>query len=161
MQDAGWTRIIANEYEINGSPDLPWAAGTVAYRQCYRNCSALKWAAFRKEFDALMMKQWQQAPEKGGDSRGMMDRWKVFWREDEGLEDLSMDELRERFTTRTDTQGENPSNQFFVVVNDEVVDSTLEGPAKGKIPFVYAIDPNYEVEKEGEEEEDDDDDYKG
>lgn len=39
------------------------------------------------------------------------------------------------------------------MINDEVVDSMLEGPAKGQMPFAYAIDPHYELE-EGE-------DYKG
>lgn len=42
------------------------------------------------------------------------------------------------------------------MVNDEVVDSVLQEPAKRQIPFVYAIDPNY-----APDEEDEDEDYRG
>lgn len=103
VEEADWCRVIATEHEVNGSPDLPWAAGVIAYRQCYRNCSASEWASFRKAFDALVLKQWRGDVKEGADPKGMMDRWRVFWREDEQLEDLTMDELRE-FVTRPQDQ---------------------------------------------------------
>lgn len=72
--------------------------GTIAYRQCYRNCSDSEWAVFREKFDVLMMKQWKRDSEAGYDSRAMLDKWEVFWIQDEKLEDLSMEELREFVT---------------------------------------------------------------
>ncbi|KAF7957465.1 hypothetical protein EAE96_003046 [Botrytis aclada] len=60
----------------------------------------------------------------------------------------------------------NPTHAFFLLVNEEVIASVLEGPAKGEIPFVYVVDthswPPYEPdEDEIEDEQYEDEDYKG
>ncbi|TGO27778.1 hypothetical protein BPAE_0037g00640 [Botrytis paeoniae] len=62
--------------------------------------------------------------------------------------------------------GLNPTHTFFPLVNEEVIASVLEGPVKGDIPFVYAVDTrlwalNEDYKDEDEIDDEEDEDYKG
>ncbi|KAJ8064406.1 hypothetical protein OCU04_006748 [Sclerotinia nivalis] len=47
----------------------------------------------------------------------------------------------------------NLDHTFFLLVNEEVFASVLEGPSKCEIPFVYVADTDYLTSKEDHEDE--------
>ncbi|KAL5321371.1 hypothetical protein ACEPPN_009328 [Leptodophora sp. 'Broadleaf-Isolate-01'] len=155
-KEEDWARHVADECDTsNYAPDITCTVGTIAYRQSYSNCSDSKWAAFKETFEALVMKRWTRDAEAGRDPRGMRHRWQVFWVEDEKLEGKSMAKLRDIWQQRTRIRTEWPTPHFFLMINDEVVDSVLRQATESQMPFVYAIDPEYGPLEEAEQDEND------
>lgn len=68
--------------------------------------------------------------------------------------------FRSIWQQRTRIRTDWPTPHFFLMINDEVVDSELSQTTKAQIPFVYAIDPEYNP-LEGAKQDENDTVYRG
>ncbi|TGO13952.1 hypothetical protein BTUL_0060g00070 [Botrytis tulipae] len=173
--DGHWAELIKELIRGKSTSSYPVSyTGSIAYRTCYDACDSTRWNLFRQTFDALIMKTWEEQAKHGVDPDGARFLWKVWWFEAE--ESADMPSLNIKFTNIPGVRGTkpphnvdpglNPTHVFFLLVNKEVIASVLEGPAKGNIPFVYAVDTRYWAPNEYHEDEDDiedeeNEDYKG
>ncbi|KAF7921206.1 uncharacterized protein EAE98_008632 [Botrytis deweyae] len=177
--DGHWVKLIKEVVEGQSSSLCPVnCTGSVAYRTCYSACDSTRWNLFRQEFDRLILKKWEAQAKHGVDPDGARFLWKLWWFDaDEGAD---MTSLNIKFADVPGIGDNNPSHHmdpdlnpthaFFLLVNEEVIASVLEGPAKGEIPFVYVVDthswPPYEPDEDEIEDEIEngqckDEDYKG
>jgi hypothetical protein len=102
-----------------------------------------RWTDFEVAWRKLAMQRWEIDASKG-DSENFRYGWGLDFikiKEHIGVKDLP----RLRTATPNMLDDDSPSNwlpsrmNVFYFVDDEVVDSVLEGPSKAEIPFIYAV----------------------
>ncbi|KAF5879730.1 uncharacterized protein Bfra_006937 [Botrytis fragariae] len=117
---------------------------------------------------------WEEQAKHGVDPDGARFLRKLWWFEEEEGADIpslnikftDIPGFRETKPPHNIDSGLNPTNTFFLLVNEEDIASVLEGPAKGDIPFVYAVDtrfwaPNEDYTDQDGIEDEEDEDLKG
>ncbi|KAF7955448.1 uncharacterized protein EAE97_000707 [Botrytis byssoidea] len=168
--DGHWVKLIKEVVGGQSTSLFPVnCTGSVAYRTCYNACDSTRWNLFRQRFDTLILKKWEAQAKHGVDPDGARFLWKLWWFEaEEGADMLTLNrkfadvpgigDSDPPYNTDPDL---NPTHAFFLLVNEEVIASVLEGPAKGEIPFVYVVDTRYWPPKDCEDEYYEDEYYKG
>ncbi|TGO53515.1 hypothetical protein BOTNAR_0293g00040 [Botryotinia narcissicola] len=102
-------------------------------------------------FDTLILKKCEAQAKHGVDPDGARFLWKLWWFEaEEGADMLTFNRKFADVPGIGDSDPPynmypdlNPTHAFSLLVNEEVIASVLEGPAKGEIPFVYVVDTRY------------------
>ncbi|TGO45462.1 hypothetical protein BCON_0390g00050 [Botryotinia convoluta] len=152
--DGHWVKLIKDVVGGQSASFSPVnCTGSVAYRTCYNACNSTRWDLFRQKFDTLILKKWEAQAKHGVDPDGTKFLWKVCKFADvPGIGDSDSP-----YNMDPDL---NPTHAFFLLVDEEVIASVLEGPGKGEIPFVYVVDTRYWPPKDCEDEYYEDEYYK-
>ncbi|TGO31787.1 hypothetical protein BHYA_0409g00010 [Botrytis hyacinthi] len=126
------------------------------------NCTGSK-------FDTLILKKWEAQAKHGVDPDGARFLWKLWWFDaDEGagmtssnIKFADVPGIGDSDPPYNMDPDLNPTHAFFLLVDEEVIASVLEGPAKGEIPFVYVVDTRYWSPKDCDDENYEDEYCKG
>jgi hypothetical protein len=137
------------EEHVQGDGRVPLSVGDIAYRTV--KCSEERWEKFRDTLQKQVLRIWDDEAVHGFDPEGSRHRWALFVVYVGGVNGLTnLAILRQNFTETIDSWFKmklprrwKPSLNNFFLINEEVMDSVLEGLARGETPFIYAASENF------------------